>query len=335
MNAVLSIISGKGFTVLTIMTERNEPCWCGSGKKYKKCCLSIDEQNRRRPGPPTPKQPSATKPPKLKKGMIKSPEQIEAMRRSGSFNGELLDYIRPFVKVGAVTGDLDALIREYIVKHGHKPACLGYKGYPKSSCISRNNVVCHGIPSVKERLEEGDIVNVDLTTIVDSFYGDSSETFSIGEVSEEARNLVETAARALIIGIDAVKPGLSLGAIGEAIEPYVKSRGCSVVRQYTGHGIGTKFHEIFSVYHHVDSESENIIMLPGMTFTIEPMINSGGWEVVTDSRDKWTVRTKDGSLSAQFEHTIAVTETGAEVLTLTPSQKAAGVRLSAAGIDYK
>ncbi|MDR2729131.1 MAG: type I methionyl aminopeptidase [Chitinispirillales bacterium] len=303
------------------MTERNEPCWCGSGKKYKKCHLSIDEQNRTKGSGALPK------PPRLKKGLIKSPEQIEIMRRCGRFNGELLDYIKPFIKQGAVTEDLDRMIREYTVSHGHKSACLGYKGYPKSCCISRNDVVCHGIPSSKEILEEGDIVNIDLTTIIDGFYGDSSETFFIGEVSKEARHLVETAAQALIIGIDAVKPGLPLGVIGEAVEPYVNSRGCSVVRQYTGHGIGAKFHEFFSVYHHVESDGEKIVMLPGMTFTIEPMINLGGWEVDTDSRDKWTVRTKDGSLSAQFEHTVLVTETGAEILTLTPSQRAAGVRL--------
>ena len=311
------------------MTERNEPCPCGSGKKYKKCHLSIDEQNRAKGAAALPK------PPKLKKGLIKSPEQIEIMRRCGRFNGELLDYIKPFVKEGAVTADLDRLVNEYVVKHGYKSACLGYKGYPKSCCISRNDVVCHGIPSPNERLQNGDIVNIDLTTIVNGFYGDSSETFFIGEVSKDARHLVETAARALIIGIDAVKPGLPLDAIGAAIEPYVKSRGCSVVKQYTGHGIGAKFHEFFSVYHHVEPDSDKIVMLPGMTFTIEPMINRGGWEVDTDKRDKWTVRTKDGSLSAQFEHTIAVTETGAEILTLTPSQKAAGVRLHAAGVDYR
>ncbi len=257
------------------------------------------------------------------------------MRVSGAFNGEVMDYIRPYVKAGITTEELDRLVHEYTVQHGATPACLGYKGYPKSCCISRNNIVCHGIPSSREKLEEGDIVNVDLTSIVGGYYGDSSETFLIGEVSQEARHLVEVTARALLLGIDAVRPGVPLAAIGEAIEPYVVSQGCSVVRMYTGHGIGTRFHEAFTVYHHIEPDCEPVILQPGMTFTVEPMINLGGYEVITDRKDGWTVRTKDGSLSAQFEHTVLVTESGVEVLTLTPSQKAAGVRLLAAGIDYK
>jgi methionyl aminopeptidase len=165
-------------------------------------------------------------------------------------------------------------------------------------------------------LHDGDIVNIDLTTIVDGFYGDSSETFMIGAVSPRGAQAGDGFGDALFLGIDAVKPGRSLRAIAEAIEPYVNSQGCSVVRQYTGHGIGKKFHEEFSVYHHIDRESDNIVMEPGMTFTIEPMINLGGWEVTIDAGDGWTVRTKDGSLSAQFEHTILVTDGGAEILTL-------------------
>jgi methionyl aminopeptidase len=157
----------------------------------------------------------------------------------------------------------------------------------------------------------------------------------IGAVSKEARRLVDVAAKALIIGMDAVKPGAHLRVIGEAIEPFVNARGCSVVRQYTGHGIGTKFHEGFSVYHHIEPRGEDVVMIPGMTLTIEPMINLGGFEVTTDRHDGWTVKTRDGSLSAQFEHTLLVTDDGAEVLTLTPSQKAAGVRLIVGGEAYK
>jgi methionyl aminopeptidase len=239
-----------------------------------------------------------------------------------------MDYIRPFVKTGVSTLEINALVHEYTVGHGHIPACLGYRGFPKSLCTSINNVVCHGIPSAKEVLHSGDIVNIDLTTIVDGFYGDSSETFMIGAVSSEARRLVMVSATSLFLGVDAVRPGRSLRAIAEAIEPYVKSQGCSVVRQYTGHGIGKEFHEeSFSVYHHIDRHSDDMIMEPGMTFTIEPMINLGGWEVTIDKGDGWTVRTKDGSLSAQFEHTVLVTGTGAEILTRTPSQIAEGVRL--------
>jgi methionyl aminopeptidase len=158
----------------------------------------------------------------------------------------------------------------------------------------------------------------------------------IGAVSDKARHLVMVAARALMLGIDAVKPGRPLRAVAEAIEPYVTSQGCSVVRQYTGHGIGKKFHdEEFTVYHHLDIDAEPVILKPGMTFTIEPMINLGGWEVVVDPKDKWTVRTKDGSLSAQFEHTVLVTEDGVDVLTLAPSQTAEGVRLRVGEITFK
>lgn len=306
------------------MIERNDLCWCGSGKKYKKCHLFEDM-----------KKNSSSLENKKKQKMIKTAEEIEGMRRAGAFNGQLMDYIRQFVKEGISTIKIDKLVYEYTLDHGHKPACLGYHGYPKSVCISRNNVVCHGIPSEREILEDGDIVNVDLTTIVDGFYGDSSETFLIGNVSSEVRRLVEVTAQAMIYGIDAVKPGNKLAAVAEAIEPYVKSEGFSVVRQYTGHGIGRKFHEIFTVYHHVDPDEEPIILEPGMTFTVEPMVNMGGYQVVTDRKDGWTVRTKDGSMSAQFEHTVLVTEEGREVLTRTPSQIAQNIRLEFSGKKFK
>lgn len=306
------------------MVERNELCWCGSGKKYKKCHLFEDQ-----------KQKTNLKKTPKKNHLVKTPQEIEKMRKAGAFNGELLDYIRPFVKEGISTEQLNSLVHQYTIKNGHIPACLGYHGYPKSACISRNNVVCHGIPSPDEILANGDIVNVDLTTIVDGFYADSSETFMIGEVSDKARNLVHVTALSMILGIDAVKPGVTLGAIAQAIEPYVKTQGCSVVQQYTGHGIGKSFHENFTVYHHIDPDCESVILEPGMTFTIEPMINLGHYAVVTDRKDGWTVRTKDGSLSAQFEHTILVTETGAEVLTLTPMQRELNVRLKVNETLYK
>ncbi|MBN1307023.1 MAG: methionyl aminopeptidase [Chitinispirillaceae bacterium] len=310
------------------MIGRNDPCWCGSGKKYKKCHLSEDRKSPQRPEPQQKKQLKEKK-------LIKSARDIEGMERAGAFNGELLDYIRPFITAGISTGEIDTLVHEYTVSHGHTPACLGYRGFPKSVCTSINNVVCHGIPSPGEVLREGDIVNVDFTTIVDGYFGDSSETFMIGAVSEEARHLVTVTAEALIRGIDAVRPGVPLAAIAEAIEPFAVSKGCAVVHQYTGHGIGKKFHEHFTVYHHIDPECEPVILFPGMTLTIEPMINRGTWEVVTDQVDGWTVRTRDGSLSAQFEHTVLVTEGAAKVLTLTPSQKAAGVRLFVDGIHFR
>ncbi len=310
------------------MIERNDLCWCGSGKKYKKCHYFQDQEQQKVPSPSQIKA-------KHKNRLVKTAQEIEGMRKSGAFNGQLMDYIRPFVKAGITTEEINVLVHEYTIKHGHTPACLGYHGFPKSVCISKNNIVCHGIPSQKEIINEGDIVNVDLTTIVDGFYGDSSETFTIGNVSEEALHLVDVTAKCLILGIDAVKPGAPLSVIAEAIDPFAQSQGCSVVRQYTGHGIGLKFHESFSVYHHIDPDSEQIMLEPGMTFTIEPMVNLGRYQVLTDRKDGWTVRTKDGSLSAQFEHTILVTETGADVLTRTPSQCAAGVRLQVNETKYK
>ena len=300
--------------------ERNAPCWCGSGKKYKKCHLQADHEK----GPPR----RAAKPPVT----LKTPLEQEGMRRAGAFNGQLMDFIRSYVTAGISTGRLDVLAHDYTLDHGYVPACLNYHGYPKSICTSINNIVCHGIPSEKEILKDGDIVNVDFTTIVDGFYGDSSETFFIGNVSDKARHLVAVTARALILGIRAAMPGKHLSAIAQAIEPYVKSQGCSVVRQYTGHGIGKEFHEYFNVFHHIASDSDNIMLEPGLTLTIEPMINLGSYHVITDPVDKWTVRTRDGSLSAQFEHSILITEAGPEVLTLTPSQRASGKMLVVAGI---
>lgn len=256
------------------------------------------------------------------------------MRRAGAFNGQLLDFIRGYIRPGISTGEIDRLVHTYTLDHGHRPATLGYNGFPKSCCTSINDVVCHGIPDDKVVLKEGDIINVDVTTIVDGYYGDQSETFMVGEVTPEARELVLAAARALLAGIDAVQPGRTLNAIGEAIEALIAPLGYGIVRQYTGHGIGTRFHEDFSVFHYSTPEAERVILVPGMTFTIEPMINAGTWQTRLDEHDKWTVTTRDGSLSAQFEHTIAVTETGAEVLTLTPSQRAAGKRLIVADQEF-
>jgi len=312
------------------MIERNDACWCGSGKKYKKCHYFEDLAS---PKTPTAQPVSGKVAKELK--YRKTKQECEGMRRAGAFNGELIDYIRPFVTAGISTEQLNVLVHAYTLKHGHTPACLGYRGYPKSVCTSVNNVVCHGIPSPGQILTTGDIVNVDCTTIVEGFYGDSSETFMIGDVSAEARHLIMTTATALIKGIDAAHGGAPLAAIAEAIEPYVVSQGCSVVHQYTGHGIGKKFHEHFTVYHHVDPDCDTIKLMPGMTLTIEPMINLGEYEVITDKTDGWTVCTKDGSLSAQFEHTILITENEPEVLTRTPSQRSRGIRLSVAGTDFK
>jgi methionyl aminopeptidase len=293
--------------------KRNDPCWCGSGKKYKKCHLNQDS----RVHAPLQKKKQSSR-------MIKTHDEIDGMRKAGAFNGQLLDYLRPHIIAGISTEKINTLAHTYTVDNGHIPACLHYNGFPKSLCTSINNVVCHGIPSIHEILKHGDIVNIDCTTIVNGFYGDSSETFIIGTVPPKVRDLIEVTAEALLRGIDAARAGEPLAAIAMAIEPFVNSKGFSVVRQYTGHGIGKAFHEYFNVFHHIASDNEHIILVPGMTLTVEPMINLGKYPVVTDPNDHWTVRTKDGSLSAQFEHTILITEHEPEILTLTPSQKLAG-----------
>lgn len=293
------------------MVGRNEPCWCGSGKKYKKCHLAQDRA--------TGNNPNFKANP-----LIKSDEEIEKMRKAGAFNGQLMDYIKPLVVPGMSTEEINTLVHEYTLDHGHTPATLNYHGFPKSLCTSINNVVCHGIPSEKDILKEGDIVNLDLTTIVNGYFGDQNETLLIGEVDPKTVKLVQTTAEATIAAIEAIKPGIPLGIVGDTIDPIATKAGYAVVRTYTGHGIGSKFHENITVFHHRNRENQSIILEPGMTFTIEPMINMGKYPVYTDKADGWTVFTKDGSLSAQFEHTILVTETGFEVLTLTPSQKEAG-----------
>jgi methionyl aminopeptidase len=292
------------------MTGRNDPCPCGSKKKFKHCCLNKTQANKN---------------PRKKNLSIKTPEQIEKMRAAGKFNGELMDYIRPFIKMGISTGEINRLVHNYTIEHGHTPATLNYNKFPKSCCVSRNNIVCHGIPGDKEFLLDGDIVNVDITTIVDGWLGDQSETFLIGNVSDNAKNLVFATREAAIAAIKGVAPGLPLSIVGDIVEPIVNKAGCSVVRDYTGHGIGSVFHEDIVVLHHRNAENKNIILQPGMTFTIEPMINAGDYKITTDKKDGWTVRTKDGSLSAQFEHTVLITEFGAEILTLTPSQKEKGI----------
>ena len=293
------------------MIGRNDLCWCGSGKKYKKCHMADD----------IAKKNNQSKP---KNPLVKTAEEIVGMRKAGAFNGELMEYLRQFVVPGVSTESINQKIHEYTLDHGHTPATLNYHGYPKSCCISRNNIVCHGIPSDDEYIEEGDIVNVDITTIVDGFYGDQSETFIIGDVSETARKLVYTTAEATVAAINAVGPNMPLSIIGDTIDPIVKRAGFSVVRSYTGHGIGREFHENITVLHHKNKENKSIILEPGMTFTIEPMINAGTFGVYTSKEDGWTVYTRDKTLSAQFEHTILITETGSEVLTLTPSQIKSG-----------
>ncbi|MBL8820324.1 MAG: type I methionyl aminopeptidase [Planctomyces sp.] len=243
-------------------------------------------------------------------------DERNGLRAASRFNAELMDYLRPHVKAGITTDELDRMAYDYTIDHGHTPACIGYHGYPKTICTSVNEVVCHGIPNAKP-LREGDIVNVDITTIVDGWYGDQSETFLIGNVHAAAKRLVQTTFDSLFVGIRACRPGCAVIEIGQAIQTFAQAAGYSIVREYQGHGIGRQFHQDPGIPHFASFTSSRDILEPGTCFTIEPMLNVGGWKTRLDKRDGWTVRTLDGSLSAQFEHTILMTESGPEILTLT------------------
>lgn len=243
-------------------------------------------------------------------------EDRNSLRKASRFNAQMMDVIRAYMKPGVTTGEIDRLVYSYTIEHGHKPACLDYQGYPKSTCTSVNEVVCHGIPDDRP-LRDGDIVNVDLTTIVEGWYGDSSETFLVGEVSPEARRLVQVTFDAMWVGIHAIKPFGRVIDIGKAIYKFARSHGFEVVREYQGHGLGREFHQDPGVPHFPHPKSARDIIRPGVCFTIEPMLNEGTWRTVVDKSDNWTVRTLDGKLSAQFEHTVLMTEEGPEVLTVT------------------
>ena len=248
---------------------------------------------------------------------IKSPKEIDLMRVAGRMAAETLVLVGEKIRAGMTTEDINALVHEDTVKRGARPAPLNYRGFPKSVCTSINDVVCHGIPTRDEVVKDGDIINVDVTTICEGFHGDTSATFYIGTPSSEARLVTETARRALDLGIAEVREGARLGDIGAAIQEFVEGEGCSVVRDFVGHGIGRKFHEAPQVKHY-GKRGQGERLKAGMIFTIEPMVNIGRWEVKVDPADKWTVRTVDGSLSAQFEHTILCTKTGCEILTKRP-----------------
>jgi methionyl aminopeptidase len=245
---------------------------------------------------------------------IKSAPEIDAMRAACRLAAKTLKLSAELIKPGVTTEDINTFVHEYTLECGAVPAPLNYKGYPKSVCTSVNEVVCHGIPSRKQVLQEGDIINVDVTTILDGFHGDTSRTFMVGNVSIEAKKLVETTWEALHRGIRAARPGGRIRDIGAAIQDYVEPLGYGVVRDYVGHGIGRVFHEPPQVPHYRASGA-NPRLRPGMTFTIEPMINLGTHETVLDVEDGWTVYTADRRLSAQFEHTILVTDDGVEILT--------------------
>ena len=246
---------------------------------------------------------------------IKSSREIDAMRVACQMAAETLLLVGEKLRVGMTTEEINAIVHEDTVRRGAWPSPLNYHGFPKSVCTSINEVVCHGIPG-PEKLRKGDIVNVDVTTYYGGFHGDTSATFYVGDVAPEATHVTEVARNALEVGIAVVRDGARIGDIGAAIEDYAHAQGCSVVRDFVGHGIGRKFHCEPQVPHYrLPRTAANPRMKSGMVFTIEPMINLGTWEVDLDPDDKWTVRTRDGRLSAQFEHTVVVTRNGCEVLT--------------------
>lgn len=246
--------------------------------------------------------------------LIKTPEQIEGIRRSGVVNTGVLDLIAREIKEGMSTAAIDKLVYDYTVSHRAIPAPLNYEGFPKSVCTSINDVVCHGIPDEKEILRDGDIVNVDVSTILDGYYSDASRMFMIGNVSPEKKRLVEVTKECLQIGMEAAKPFGFVGDIGYAIQKHAQKNGYSVVRDLCGHGVGLAFHEEPEVLH-FGRKGTGMLLVPGMVFTIEPMINMGRYEVYIDEDDGWTVLTDDGLPSAQWEHTFVMTDHGLEILT--------------------
>jgi methionyl aminopeptidase len=246
--------------------------------------------------------------------IIKTPEQIEGIRKSSQLAGNLLKMIEGYIKEGVTTEYLDKIIDEYTRDNGAIPATLGYNGFTKSCCISPNDVVCHGVPSPNVILKEGDILNIDVTTILNGYYGDTNKMFTIGEISTRAQQLIDATRHSLKLGIQQVFPGNKFGNIGFAISRYVQMKGYSVVYEFCGHGVGLEFHEEPQV-EHIARRNTGAVIQPGMIFTIEPMINEGKPRTRVDKEDKWTARTVDGKLSAQFEHTILVTPAGYEVLT--------------------
>lgn len=251
--------------------------------------------------------------------IIKTPDEIEKMRLAGRLAAEVLEMIGEHVQPGITTDELDRLCHAFIVERQRAiPAPLGYRGFPKSICTSVNHQVCHGIPGSK-CLKKGDIVNIDITVIKDGFHGDTSKMFCLGEVSTQAQRLIRITQEAMLVGIRQIGPGVRLGDIGQAIQRYVESHHFSVVREYCGHGIGREFHEEPQVLHY-GSAGTGLSLQPGMCFTVEPMVNAGQ-RYVRLLPDGWTVVTKDRSLSAQWEHTVLVTESGHEILTLREEEQ--------------
>lgn len=284
--------------------QRNDPCWCGSGKKYKKCHYAFDERLKlyESQGILVPSHE-----------ILKTPAQIEKIRESAKINISILDYIGEHIKAGISTQEIDWWVADLTKKAGAVAAPLNYGGFPKSVCTSINEQVCHGIPSEEIVLKDGDIINVDVSTILDGYYSDSSRMFCIGEVSREKKRLVEVAKECVEKGLAQVNPWGYLGDMSQAVYEHAHANGYSVVREIGGHGVGLEFHEDPWVGY-IQRAGTGMLLVPGMIFTIEPMINMGSYEIYTDEEDDWTVYTEDGLPSAQWEIMVLVTEDGSEVL---------------------
>jgi len=286
-----------------VKVGRNDPCPCGSGLKYKKCCLVKESQVSRDPGALYAQR---------YKIRLKEEVDIEGIRKAGQLVLATFAQIEDQIRPGTKTNEINTIVHEFTIKNGAQPAPLNYRGFPKSVCVSVNEEVCHGIPG-KRVMQDGDIVNIDITTILNGYYADANQTFFVGTPGSEARKIVAVARECLKRGLSMVKPGNTVGDIGWAIQTYAEDQGCSVVRDFVGHGVGFEFHEPPQVPH-FGQKGQGIRLIPGMVFTIEPMINLGGKELRILA-DDWTAVTKDGSLSAQFEQTILVTQNGYESLT--------------------
>ncbi len=284
---------------------RNDPCWCKSGLKYKNCHESFDQKiaDYKKHGVPVPRR-----------DMIKTKEQIDGIREAGLINTAALDLVEREIKIGMSTEDINTMVHNFITERGGIPATLNYEGFPKSLCTSLNDEICHGIPDKNVILADGDIINVDITTIYNGYYADASRMFMLGNVKPEVKKFVEVVKECFELGVKAVKPWGRLGDIGDAINTHAKKHGYVVVRDIGGHGVGIKFHEDPYVCH-VGKEGTGMLLAPGMVFTVEPMINMGKEEFYVDEKNGWTVYTVDGMPSAQFEVTLAVLEDGIEILT--------------------
>ena len=295
----------KHWLTIDLLTKagRNDPCPCGSGLKYKKCC-----QNKKILAWEDIKTLYSNQ----HDIRLKESGDIEGIRKSGSLVLATLDLVELKIRPDMITEEINTLVHDFTIKNGGTPAPLNYRGYPKSVCVSVNEVICHGIPGERV-LKDGDIVNVDVTSILDGYYADANKTFFVGTPGPDARKILGVARESLRLGMEAVQPGNKTGDIGWAIQRYAEGEGCSVVREFVGHGVGFEFHEAPQIPH-FGRKGEGIVLVPGMVFTIEPMINLGK-KNLRILEDKWTVVTVDRSLSAQFEQTILVTEDGYESLT--------------------